>query len=81
MPSPGDDRATIDRWAQRGSPAGPFEFIIDPVAELLNVMPAIAREVVYLREGLHNSRLEHENLIGDGRFVTRSGEIVRLDDQ
>jgi hypothetical protein len=58
-----DDRATIDRWAKRGSPAGPFEFIIDPVTELLNVMPALAREVVYLREALHNLRLEFEDQI------------------
>lgn len=56
-----DDRAIIDRWAKRGSPQGPFEFIIDPVAELLNALPALAREVVYLREALHKLRLEFED--------------------
>lgn len=59
--SAADDRVTIERWAKRESPQGSFEFIIDPVAELLNVMPALAREVVYLREALHNLWLEFED--------------------
>lgn len=40
------ERATLEKWARRGQSGGFYESILDPDAELLNVVPILARTLV-----------------------------------